>query len=85
MHKERQPTDSGETARATEKEGLRYDDHGNFLLDGDLELQWMKLHRDIQGEYRLEQLQAFLRGLIWVGGIVALGWFAITRFNAWFY
>ena len=63
------------------RDTVQYDDHGNFLLEGDVEAQWMKLHRDIQAEYRQEQLATFFKGTAWVAGLVAFGYLAITGFN----
>ncbi len=62
---------------------VQFDDNGNFRLDGDIEVQWMKLHRDIQAEYRIEQLQAFLKGTAIVGGIVAVGFVLLQVINHW--
>ena len=67
------------------KEKINYDENGNFVIDGDLEVQWMKLHRDIQAEYRNEQLGAFLKGALWVGAIVAVGYLLIEGLNNWLY
>ena len=64
---------------------VQYDDNGNFLLDGDLETQWMKLHRDIQAEYRQEQWGAFLKGSACVVALVAFGYALISGFNQWIY
>lgn len=60
---------------------VQYDDHGNFLMDGEVEKQWMKLHRDIQAEYRQEQWGAFLKGTACVGVLVAAGYVLINAFN----
>ncbi len=60
---------------------VQYDDHGNFLIQGDVETQWMKVHRDIQAEYRQEQWSAFLKGFALVGVLVAVGYVAIGAFN----
>ncbi len=62
-------------------ETVSYDDHGNFLIEGDVEQQWMKVHRDIQAEYRREQLSAFLKGTSLVSAIVAAGYVLISTFN----
>lgn len=56
------------------KDTIQFDDNGNFRLDGDIEVQWMKLHRDIQAEYRAEQWQAFIKGAALVGGLVTAGY-----------
>lgn len=56
---------------------IEFDENGNFILEGDLEVQWMKLHRDIQTEYRMEQLRSFLRGSACVGVALAMGYGAI--------
>ncbi len=64
---------------------IQYDDNGNFVFNGDLEVQWMKLHRDIQAEYRSEQWHSFLRGLLYVGGILGLGYAALTGLNFFLY
>jgi hypothetical protein len=60
---------------------VQYDDHGNFLIQGDVERQWMKVHRDIQAEYRQEQWSAFFKGAACVGVLVAFGYVAISGFN----
>ena len=60
---------------------VTYDDHGNFRIEGDVEEQWMKVHRDIQAEYRQEQLRAFLKGTAGVGAIIAAGYLLINAFN----
>ncbi|MEE4174006.1 MAG: hypothetical protein V2I57_07120 [Xanthomonadales bacterium] len=60
---------------------VQYDDHGNFLLDGEVEKQWMKLHRDIQAEYRQEQWGAFVKGTACVAAVVAIGYVLISGFN----
>lgn len=60
---------------------VNYDDHGNFLIQGDVEAQWMKLHRDIQAEYRQEQWQLFLKGTTCVGLVLALGYVVISGIN----
>jgi hypothetical protein len=62
-------------------ETVQYDDNGNFLIKGDVEQQWMKVHRDIQSEYRQEQLGAFLKGTAAVGAIIAAGYVLIRTFN----
>ena len=67
------------------KDKIEYDENGNFVIDGDVEVQWMKLHRDIQSEYRLEQLGAFLKGTVCVGGVLTVGYLLLERFNNWFY
>lgn len=68
-----------------EREAIRYDDNGNFLLDGELEKQWMKLHRDIQAEYRQEQWGAFLKGTAVVGIVLAAGYVLISAVTLWMY
>ena len=50
---------------------IKYDEHGNFLLDGELEVQWMKLHREIQSEYRQEQALSVLKGLVGVTAVLS--------------
>ena len=70
---------------AMSKEKIKYDDNGNFVIDGDLEVQWMKLHRDIQAEYRVEQFGAFLKGTLCVGGVVTAGYVLLETFNNWLY
>lgn len=67
------------------KDTIQYDDNGNFLMEGDVEVQWMKLHRDIQAEYRSEQWIAFLKGAACVCAIVVTGYLALTSFNSWMY
>lgn len=67
------------------KDKIKYDENGNFVIDGDLEVQWMKLHRDIQAEYRYEQLGAFLKGALCVGAIVSVGYLLIEGLNNWLY
>jgi hypothetical protein len=64
---------------------VQYDDNGNFLLQGDVEQQWMKVHRDIQAEYRREQLGAFLKGSALAGAIIAAGYVSISAFNSLMY
>jgi hypothetical protein len=60
---------------------IEYDEHGNFVIDGELEIQWMELHRDIQTQYRTERLLSFIKG---IAGITAAG-FAIYLVMASFY
>lgn len=67
------------------RETIQYDENGNFVFNGELEAQWMKLHRDIQAEYRNEQWSTFLKGASWVAGIVLTGYFLIESFNRWLY
>lgn len=62
-------------------ETVQYDDHGNFLIEGEVEQQWMKVHREIQAEYRREQLRAFLKGAACVGVVIAAGYLLISAFN----
>lgn len=69
----------------TNHDEINFDQNGNFVFNGDLEVQWMKLHRDIQSEYRYEQLGAFLKGTLWVGAIVAVGYTLLNGFNNWLY
>ena len=67
------------------KDKIQFDKHGNFVFDADLEVQWMKLHRDIQSEYRLEQLGAFLKGTLCVSAVVSVGYLLLNGFNNWLY
>ncbi|MEM1412600.1 MAG: hypothetical protein AAGH19_09605 [Pseudomonadota bacterium] len=67
------------------KKRIKYDDNGNFVFDGDLEVQWMKLHRDIQSEYRHEQLGAFLKGTLVVGVVVSAGYLLLDALNRFLY
>lgn len=67
------------------KEKIQYDENGNFVIDGDLEVQWMKLHRDIQSDYRTEQFGTFLKGAACVGIIVTVGYLLIEGLNNWLY
>lgn len=60
------------------KDRIEYDDHGNFLLDGELEVQWMKLHRDIQSEYRYEKVLAFMKGLALVSVTASVGYVLLS-------
>jgi hypothetical protein len=68
-------------SKGMKSDTVRYDDHGNFLIEGDVEQQWMKVHRDIQAEYRKEQLGAFLKGAAFVGVVIAAGYVLISAFN----
>lgn len=67
------------------RQTIQYDENGNFVFNPELERQWVKLHRDIQAEYRIEQLGAFVKGASWVAGIVLTGYFLIESFNRWLY
>lgn len=67
------------------RQTIQYDDNGNFVFNPELEAQWMKLHRDIQAEYRNEQLGAFMKGASWVACIVLTGYCLIEGFNRWLY
>ena len=60
---------------------IEFDERGNFVIDGDLEMQWMELHRDIQSQYRTERLLSFIKG---IAGITAAG-FAVYLVMASFY
>jgi phosphoribosylaminoimidazole carboxylase (NCAIR synthetase) len=68
-------------SKIMKSETVQYDDHGNFLIEGDVEQQWMKVHREIQAEYRMEQFVSFLKGAAWVGVVVAAGYSMISAFN----
>ncbi len=67
------------------KDRIQYDENGNFVFDAELEVQWMKLHRDIQSEYRVEQFVAFLKGAACAAVVTGSFYLALTSFNNWFY
>lgn len=67
--------------RAMKRDSIEYDDNGNFVIDGELEVQWMELHREIQSQYRIERILSYIKGL---AGITAAG-FAIYLVMTSFY
>ncbi len=66
-------------------DSIQFDDNGNFVFDDELEVQWMKLHREIQAEYRAEQLRAFLHGMGCVATALVLGYGAVIGMTFLFY
>ena len=64
-------------------EPIKFDVNGNFILSGDIERQWMKLHRDIQKEYRAEQWHAFWTAMACVGGALSIAYLGLTTFAYW--
>lgn len=62
------------------QDSIEYDENGNFVIDGDLEVQWMELHRDIQSQYRTERILAFIKGIAGIGAATTAIYLVMTSF-----
>lgn len=62
------------------QDSIEYDEHGNFVIEGDLEAQWMELHRDIQSQYRTEKVFAYIKGLAGIGAAGFAIYLVMTSF-----
>jgi hypothetical protein len=65
------------------QDNIQFDEYGNFRLDGDIETQWMQLHRDIQAEYRSERWHAFFKAGGLVAAAIAIGYLVFQVAGIW--
>lgn len=62
------------------QDSIEYDENGNFVIEGDLEVQWMELHREIRDQYRTEKILKYIKGIAGIGAAGFAIYLVMTSF-----